>query len=156
MAVTELRPGLWRWTAPHPAWIEGADWPREVGCVYYEAPGAVVLIDPLVPPEREGFFRALDRDLERADRPLAILLTVPWHERSAEEVAERYGTALDGLPRGIVPLSFPEVGETIYWLPEHGALVPGVTLLGEMRDGLPVCPDRPSGKRYATFKALST
>ncbi len=141
MDVTELRPGLWRWTAPHPAWIEGADWPREVGCVYYEAPGAVVLIDPLVPPEREGFFRALDRDLERADRPLAILLTVPWHERSAEEVAERYGTALGGLPRGIVPLSFPEVGETIYWLPEHGALVPGDTLLGEMRDGLAVCPD---------------
>ena len=82
MDVTELRPGLWRWTAPHPAWIEGADWPREVGCVYYEAPGAVVLIDPLVPPEQEGFFRALDRDLERADRPLAILLTVLWHEQA--------------------------------------------------------------------------
>ena len=41
MNVTEIVPGLWRWTAPHPDWKAGDDWEREVGCVYYEAPGGV-------------------------------------------------------------------------------------------------------------------
>ena len=50
MDVLQLADGLWRWTAPHP---NAANWPRfgppvppQVGCVYYEAPDAVVLIDP--------------------------------------------------------------------------------------------------------------
>src|SRR5215212_9729091 len=51
--MDELRPGLWRWTAVHPAWEPAeaetpGDWPREVGAVAYAAPGALVLIDPLV------------------------------------------------------------------------------------------------------------
>ena len=75
MKGSELAPGLWRWTAPHPNWREGADWEQEVGCVYYEAPDATVLIDPLVPPERERFFEALDRDVERRGLPVSILLT---------------------------------------------------------------------------------
>ena len=141
MKVAQLRPGLWRWTAPHPAWTEGADWPREVGCLYYEAPDAVVLIDPLVPPERDEFFRALDRDVARAARPLVILLTVPWHERSAGELAERYAAGPGGLPEGVVTLPFPVVEETIYWLPEHRALVPGDTLVGQTGGGVIVCPE---------------
>ena len=82
MNVTELAPGLWRWTAPHPDWKESDDWEQEVGCTYYEAPAMTVLIDPLVAPERDRFFEALDRDVERRGLPVAILLTVPWHERS--------------------------------------------------------------------------
>ena len=93
MNVAELAPGLWRWTAPHPDWQAGDDWAQEVGCVYYEAPGATVLIDPLVPPERDRFFEALDRDVERRGLPVAVLLTVPWHERSAPELMERYAAA---------------------------------------------------------------
>jgi hypothetical protein len=37
MVVDELRPGLYRWTARHPAWVADADaespgdWPAEVG-----------------------------------------------------------------------------------------------------------------------------
>ena len=56
MNVSELAPGLWRWTALHPDWKEGEGWEQEVGCVYYEAADATVLIDPLVPAEQERFF----------------------------------------------------------------------------------------------------
>ena len=139
MTVDELAPGLWRWTAPHPDWKAGDDWEQEVGCVYYEAPGATVLIDPLVPPERDRFFEALDRDVERRGLPVAILLTVPWHERSAPELVERYAAA-DEPPGGVEPFAVPEVDETLWWLPEPRTLVAGDALLGAV-GGLSVCPD---------------
>jgi len=139
MNVSELAPGLWRWTAPHPDWKEGDDWEHEVGCVYYEAPGATVLIDPLLPPERDRFFEALDRDVERRGLPVAVLLTVPWHERSADELLEHYA-ATDDAPAGIEPFAVAEVDETLWWLPEHAALVAGDVLLGGA-GGIEVCPD---------------
>ena len=146
MQVQELAPGLWRWTAPHPGWEAGAapgspaDWPREVGCVYYEASDAVVLIDPLVPPERESFLEALDRDVERLGRPVAIVLTVTWHERSAAELGARYGAGRD-TPAAVVALRVEGAEETLYWLPEHGTLVAGDVLIGDGAGGLRICPD---------------
>jgi glyoxylase-like metal-dependent hydrolase (beta-lactamase superfamily II) len=137
--VAELAPGLWRWTAPHPDWKARDDWEQEVGCVYYEAPAATVLIDPLVPPERDRFFEALDRDVERRQLPVAVLLTVQWHERSASELVERYAAA-DQPPGCVEPFAVPEVDETLWWLPEHGTLVAGDALVGA-RDGISVCPD---------------
>ena len=139
MNVAELAPGLWRWTALHPDWKQGDDREQEVGCVYYEAAGATVLIDPLVPPERERFFDALDHDVERRGRPVAILLTCKWHARSAGELAERYG-AVDAPPTGVDAFALPEVDETVWWLPEHAALVAGDVLLGAL-NGVRVCPD---------------
>ena len=139
MTVTEIATGLWRWTAPHPEWKEGEGWEQEVGCVYYEAAGATVLIDPLVPPERERFFEALDRDVERHGKPVTILLTCTWHERSAAELAERYGAG-ETPPAGVEPFVVAAVEETLWWLPEHAALVVGDVLLGAP-DGIRVCPD---------------
>lgn len=150
MDVQELAPGLWRWTAPHPDWEPGpepespADWPRAVGCVYYEAPDAVVLIDPLVPhevAERERFLAALDRDVERVALPVTILLTVPWHERSAAELTARYGASRDTAPAGVVALRCEAADETLYWLPAERALVPGDVLIGADGGGIRVCPD---------------
>jgi glyoxylase-like metal-dependent hydrolase (beta-lactamase superfamily II) len=147
MEVEKIREGLWRWTAPHPDWKPEADWPRDVGCVYYEAPEAVVLIDPLVPSdpvESERFWRALDGDVERLGRPVAVLLTVRWHERSVVPVAERYGGTVwrrgdtGKLPTGVEAVDVPAAEETVFWLPEHGAAVPGDSLLAE--DGLRLCP----------------
>jgi len=52
--MQEIAPGLWRWTAPHPARRPGAepDSPADsdelVGCVLYECGDAVVFIDPLL------------------------------------------------------------------------------------------------------------
>src|SRR5947199_8959964 len=90
MEVHELRPGLWRWTAPHPEWEHAEHWGPEVGSVYAELPNAVVVIDPLVPAdEDERFWSALDRDVERLGRPVHVLLTVHWHERSVAAVLDR-------------------------------------------------------------------
>ncbi len=147
MTVEELAPGLWRWTAPHPDWKEGDDWEREVGCLYYEAPEATVLIDPLVPasPERERFLEALDRDVERRGLSVAILLTCEWHARSADELAERYGASREA-PPDVTAHELPEIDERIWWIPEHRALVPGDVLLGG-GDGVRVCPDSWLGER---------
>jgi hypothetical protein len=139
MNVVELAPGLWRWTAPHPDWSEGEGWEQDVGCVYYEAGSATVLIDPLVPDERELFCAALDRDLERRRLPVTILLTCAWHARSRDELTERYG-ADDSAPAGVQAFAMPEVDEVVWWLPEHRALVAGDLLLGSA-DGVRVCPD---------------
>jgi len=137
--VSELAPGLWRWTALHPDWKEGEGWEQEVGCVYYEAADATVLIDPLVPAEQERFFSALDRDVERRGLPVAVLLTCESHRRSAAELTERYDAG-DAPPNGIEPFVVPELKETLLWLPEHKTLVVGDVLLGGP-DGVRICPD---------------
>ena len=146
MRVQEVAAGLWRWTGLHPDWKpedagpEG--WDQEVGCVYYEALDAVVLVDPLAPPEdEERFWAALDRDVERAGKPVRILLTVAWHGRSAEAVAERYGAVTEGsLPAGVEAYAAPAGEETVYRLPEHGALVFGDVVLGA-DGGVRLCPE---------------
>jgi glyoxylase-like metal-dependent hydrolase (beta-lactamase superfamily II) len=160
MLVEQLAPGLWRWLAPHPDWEPNpepespADWPREVGCVYYEAPAAVVLIDPLVPPERAAFLEALDRDVERLGRSVAILLTVSWHERSAGELTTRYDASRE-TPAGVVPMPVESAQETLYWLPEPATLVAGDVLIGADDGGVRVCPDSwlPDGTSAAEVRA---
>ena len=77
--MREVAPGLRYWTAPHPQWNGATGWPEDIGCVYYEAADALALIDPLLPRgEEERFLVALDRDVARLDRPVALLLTAPW------------------------------------------------------------------------------
>ena len=145
--VTRLDDGLWRWTTPHPEWKPGGGWEQEVGCVYWEAADAVVLVDPLVPledAERARFLEALDRDVDRLGRPVFILLTCHWHERSAAELAERYGgtvrrEASDVLPVGVGAIEAPCGPETVYWLEHAAAVVPGDVLLGR-RGGVELCP----------------
>jgi hypothetical protein len=150
MEVRELRPGLWRWTAPHPDWKPadgGPDgWERGVGCVYFEAGEAVVLIDPLVPPEpdREHFLESLDADVERAGLPVAVLLTVDWHARSASELVARYGASLGTVPAGVEQIPVAGAGgeeERVTWLAKPRALVTGDVILGTGGGGVRVCPD---------------
>jgi hypothetical protein len=139
---SDLRPGLLRWTAPHPGWEDSAepespaDWPRDVGCVLYEAPQATVFIDPLVPDE---LWPVLDARVERRGMPVHVLTTVRWHERSGPAVLERYSGST-GPVEGVEPLELAELGETIFWIPEHGALVPGDRLIGDGRGGVRMCP----------------
>ena len=159
MEVQELAPGLWRWTGFHQEWKE------VVGCVYYEAPEAIVLIDPLVPRDEEGrFWRALDRDVERAAKPVHVLVTVFWHARDTRDVVGRYDARVwaptraratierragtvsdvyalgDTLPGGVVPFATARGGEVVFWIPEHRAVVPGDVILGAEGGGLRLCP----------------
>jgi hypothetical protein len=150
MDVQELAPGLVRWTAPHPEWQPSAepgspaDWEREVGCVFYEAPDAAIFIDPLLPPARARFWRAFDRRVRRRERAV-VLTTIAFHRRSRDAFVERYGAttsrAKRTLPEGVVSLPIRGAGETIFWLEERHALVPGDRILGGPEGGLRLCPE---------------
>jgi hypothetical protein len=131
MDVRELRPGLWRWTARHPEWDD-----RVVASAYLETANAIVLVDPLVPRGEEArFFAALDRDVARAKRPVAVVLTNPWHRRSADELAQRYDARVvvggDGsLPGGLA--AYPggmQPEDVVIHVPSHRAIFTGDTLL---------------------------
>jgi glyoxylase-like metal-dependent hydrolase (beta-lactamase superfamily II) len=139
MDAEELRPGLWRWTASHPQWDHAEQWGPEVGSVYAELPGSVVVVDPLVPEdEEEHFWEALDRDVERLGLPVHVLLTVHWHERSVATVLDRYKATLwrpeekgelpDGVHAEIVKGS--DWVEALFFLEPHRALVSGDLLIG--------------------------
>jgi hypothetical protein len=142
--VLRVADGLWRWTAVHPRWEH---WPNrereapEVGCVYYEADDATVLIDPLVPAgEEDEFFCHLDADVERRGLPVVILLTAAWHHRSADELAARYRARIGGgLPAGIeeVAVEGADERQVAYFIRPHSALVVcevfSVDIDGELR-----------------------
>jgi hypothetical protein len=138
--------GLWRWTAVHPRWEHWPDHEREspeVGCVYYEADDASVLIDPLVPAGGEDeFLRHLDADVERRRLPVVILLTAEWHRRSTDELAARYDARTGGaLPAGVEELAIEGADErqVAYFIRPHAALVVaeifGVGIDGELYVG---------------------
>jgi hypothetical protein len=153
MRFRELRPRLWHWTAPHPDWTpeqggpEG--WEQDVGCYAYVPPdgGTLVLLDPLAPE-----WDTLDRDVERHGPP-HVLITCRWHARSADEILGRYEGARtwvfapaveetskamrvtdgfefgDELPGDVeAHLTFAEIGEVAYRIPEYRAIVTGDAL----------------------------
>ena len=142
-----MRSRLWRWTAPHPGWRPGAepespaDWLPDVGAVAYAAPGALVLVDPLVPDESWG---ALDTLVERHGPRVLVVTTIRWHRRSRDAVAARYGASTSraraSLPQGVETVPIRGAGETMVWIPEHRALVPGDRLVGGAGE-LRLCPE---------------
>ena len=162
MDVRRLADGLWRWTAPHP---NAANWPDrglpvppEVGCLYYEAPDAVVLIDPLLPAgEEEEFLAYLDRDLERLGLPVSILLTAAWHERSAAILRARY-RADDRVPGSveISPVEGAPEEQLAYFIRPHRALVVAEVLVGDGRGGLALSPSPALADRAALDHSLQT
>ena len=147
--LAELTPGLVRWTAPHPAWKGPGepggpdDWPQMVGCVLYETPEAVALIDPLVPADgREEFLAWLDARVGR--RPVSVLTTIRWHRRDRKELAERYrgntSRAWNAVPPGVVPKPLRGGGEVMLWLVDARTLVPGDSLIAGEDGCLQLCP----------------
>jgi hypothetical protein len=120
-----------------------------VGCVLYESPGTVVLIDPLLPSAgREQFLDWLDRRV--AGRPVSILTTIRWHRRDREQLAERYREnttrAWNHVPREVERWLLRGAGETLFWLPGVETLVAGDRLIGDGHGGVRVCPQSWLGK----------
>jgi len=172
--VARIEPGLWRWTGYHEEWKEN------VGSVYCETEDGIVLIDPIMPPEdSERFWNALDRDVERARAPVHVLVTIFWHTRSAAAMVERYSARVwapssaraavarragnvtdafrtgDRLPGGLEAYATARRTEVVYWIPRHGALVPGDVLIGDGRGGVRMCPESwlPGDKGHAELAA---
>ncbi len=160
----------------HPEWTPDSDWEQEVACFYYEGFEGLCLIDPLVPAgDEERFFRALDQDVDRLGLPVAVVLTTPYHERSAAAMQERYAARVwtfepvasrltvtgvhpfaigHPLPGGLEPLAGDGVEEVLLWIPDERALVSGDLLLGGP-EGVRVCPDSwlPDGTSPDTLRA---
>jgi hypothetical protein len=156
----QLADGLWRWTARHPEWHPG-EFGREVASFAVDAQGALLLVDPLLPPEPDAVLELVDGMLGER---LAILITIPYHVRSSEELWRRYRGRTDcsirghractkrlrsragfreielgvPLPGGVSALAIgrPRRQETPLYLPSHRALVFGDAVAevdGELR-----------------------
>ncbi len=96
--MNEIAPGIFRWQTRHPEWHTRIEWGHEVACFALAGDRAFTLVDPLLPapgsPTRPVVEQALDRLAEAAAR-LDIMITVPCHVRSAEELFKRYRANLE-------------------------------------------------------------
>jgi len=141
--VQRVADGLWRWTAV-PA--RG----NEVASAYLELADAVVLVDPVLPaegdPERERFWRALDRDVERLGRPVVVAETRAGAGADAAAAIGRYPGAgrwapgAGPLPAGLegLPLGGDGDPEVVLWVAGHRTLIVGRALEGRSGGGLVV------------------
>jgi glyoxylase-like metal-dependent hydrolase (beta-lactamase superfamily II) len=119
---------------------------------------------PIAGEEQQELWNELDALASDRPSPVAILLTVHWHERSIGHVFERYSKTLgacvfahrkaiervespvtnpfeegDELPGGIEAFEAERADEVVFWLAAHQAVVAGDVLLG--RDGgVRLCP----------------
>jgi hypothetical protein len=145
----KLAKNLWRWTARHPEWHPG-EFGREVACFALRNGDDTILIDPLLPPDPDPVLKLVEDNLGGR---LSILITIPYHVRSSEEIWRRFRkqtkTAMWGhpacakrleetaafneldpgtdLPAGITahPIGRPRRHETPLHVPSHRALVFG-------------------------------
>jgi hypothetical protein len=138
------------------------EWGPDVASIAYEAPDALLLVDPLVPEDRVDLQKEIDALVRRHGQSVAIVTTLQFHRRSRSALAERYGAttsrAKRTLPRDVETVVVRGAGETMVWLPKPRALVPGDRLLGDERGGVRLCPDSwirylPSGMRKAGLRA---
>jgi glyoxylase-like metal-dependent hydrolase (beta-lactamase superfamily II) len=139
--IEEIRPGLKRWAGAHPEFDPvGDDLDESYGAVasaLYSGPETLVLIDPLVPDE---LWPELDAEVNGSGKPVVVLTTIYFHERSREDVARRYGARLGGDVAGVQAFSAERADEVAYWLEEPRAVVFGDAVLGDQAGGLRITP----------------
>jgi hypothetical protein len=119
--MEKLTEGLWRWTARHPEWHPG-EFGAEVACFAAQAGDTTLLIDPLLPAEPDPVLRALDDTL--ANR-LAILITIPYHVRSSEELWRRYNDHAETTIHGHAAAAKRLKDRSAFREIEPGAQLPG-------------------------------
>jgi hypothetical protein len=171
--VNEIAPGIWRWTARHPDWHPG-EFGAEVASFALEAGDELLLVDPLLPEnDNTPVLDLLDR-LSKG-RTTSSLITIGYHVRSAEQLAERYGGRIYGPPTCAKRLKDKELltdlepdtpgpaGATAYaigkprrserplWFPSHGALAFGDALVANPGGELRVWVQEPVDDRIRRF-----
>jgi hypothetical protein len=91
--MQKLTDGLWRWTARHPEWHPG-EFGAEVASFAATADGGrggtLLLIDPLLPEDEAEASEVLDTLDGALEKRVAILISIPYHVRSSEELWRRY------------------------------------------------------------------
>jgi glyoxylase-like metal-dependent hydrolase (beta-lactamase superfamily II) len=105
--------------------------------VLYETAERAVFFDPLAPDDDAGFWSWAD-DRCRG-REVVVLETIAYHRRSREAFLARYAASAD-VPETVAAYPFPAADETVFWVAEHRALVPGDLLLGSGGGRLSLCP----------------
>jgi glyoxylase-like metal-dependent hydrolase (beta-lactamase superfamily II) len=148
--VEKLADNLWRWTARHPEWHPG-EFGREVASFALREDSATILVDPLMGDDATR--GALDALV--AGDLVTILVTIPYHARSAAELARRWPrvqvlghpatakrlepttpftpvAAGDALPHGVRAFAIgrPRRQELPLHLPSHRALAFGDAVVG--------------------------
>jgi hypothetical protein len=83
--VDELAPGLWRWTRRHPGWHPGG-FGDEVASFALRDDAGLVIVDPLLDGAADPELATLEA---QASGSVRILITIPYHVRSAELVWQR-------------------------------------------------------------------
>jgi glyoxylase-like metal-dependent hydrolase (beta-lactamase superfamily II) len=139
--IEEIRPGLKRWACPHPEFdpAEGDldDSYTDVASALFHGDDALVFIDPLVP---DDLWPALDAEVKESGKPVVVLTTIYFHERSRDDVARRYGGRVGGDVAGVRAFSAERADEVGYWLERPRAIVFGDAVLGDQAGGLRITP----------------
>lgn len=148
-----LADGLWTWAARHPEWHPRTEFGERVASFALRDGHDTILIDPLLP--KEGTAAATELAKLITGRA-TVLITIPYHVRSAAELWRSYGDAVEilgpeavarRLPRG-APFRAVRPGEALrhgasvhaignprrfeqpVHLPSHGALAFGDAVVG--------------------------
>jgi len=160
--VTEIAPGLWRWSTRHPEWHPG-EFGREVASFAMRVSGGdALLVDPLLLGQHDAATALLD-DLAATCARLHVYITIPYHVRSTRAIVSRFGAGRvrvwgeRRVARRLAPdiaVEAPEPGEELpfggrcfaigrprraelpLWIEDHAALAFGdalVTTGGELR-----------------------
>lgn len=90
MSPEEVAPGVWRWAARHPDWHPATEFGREVGSYAKHTGEGTVIVDPLLEPGGEARLDGVVQGL------VTVLITIPYHARSAALVCERHGGEILG------------------------------------------------------------
>ena len=143
--MQKVADGIWRWTARHPEWHPG-EFGAEVASFAMRIGRDTLLVDPLV---------VEDSQLDGVVRGhVEIMITIPYHVRSAELLCGRYDahvwgprgcarrmsdksllrpiTAGDELPFGVTAhaIGNPRRAELPLFVPAHRALLFGDAVVG--------------------------
>jgi hypothetical protein len=84
----EVLGGVWAWSARHPEWHPG-EFGARVTSWALDVREAALLVDPLIPLDEPGPALALIDRLAVTSGRAAVLITIPYHVRSAEAIRER-------------------------------------------------------------------
>ena len=105
----------------------------------YEHGEHAVFFDPLAAEDDAAFWSWADERCR--GREVAVLETIRFHRRSRERFIARYSAATEAPESwGVAPYAVAAADETVFWIPEHRALIPGDVLVGTGGGEVALCP----------------